>query len=167
MTEPTPNERTLVLLKPDALIQYATHFIIEAYVSKQLAIVAYKYHGLVPRELVERHYGEDIAARYGAEVRKRVIAIMLEGPIIALVLEGPGAIANVRRLNGATDPSKASPTSLRGMYCPGESIALASSEGRAVRNLVHGSANAEEAANEITIWFPNLGPSFLPGNVAS
>jgi nucleoside-diphosphate kinase len=74
------------------------------------------------------------------------------GPVIAFVLEGNDAVANVRRLVGKTIPATAEAGTIRGDYSVDSSI-LANREKRAVRNLVHASGTVEEAKEEIKLWF--------------
>ena len=89
----------------------------------------------------ERHYAEHIAKPFFGELADFITS----GPLVAIVLEGPSAIAAARQVIGATNPLNAAPGSIRG------DLAIATGE-----NLVHGSDGPESAAREIGIFFPDL-----------
>ena len=130
-------ERTLVLLKPDAVQRRLVGRIISRFEDKGLKIVGMKLMQ-VTRELAERHYAEHREKPFFSEL----VSFITSSPIVAMVVEGPGAIDEVRRLMGKTDPREAAPGTIRGDY--GLSI---------TQNLVHGSDSPESAAREIPIFF--------------
>lgn len=145
-------ERTLCLIKPDGVRRSLVGEILSRFERKGLKIVALK---LVQanRELAERHYTyEDIAVRHGEAVREALIRFLTSGPVAAFVVEGVAAVENVRTLCGATEPLKSPPGTIRGDFAH-HTFALTAQAGEAVRNLIHASANAEDAAREIPLWF--------------
>ncbi|RLE28898.1 nucleoside-diphosphate kinase [Candidatus Acetothermia bacterium] len=130
-------ERTLVLLKPDAVQRRLVGRIISRFEDKGLKIVGMKLMQ-VSRELAERHYAEHREKPFFGEL----VSFITSSPIVAMVVEGPGAIEEVRRLMGRTDPREAAPGTIRGDW--GLSITM---------NLVHGSDSPASAAREIPIFF--------------
>lgn len=143
-------ERTLVLLKPDAVARGLVGRVLSRFEDALLKIVACKMV-VMDAELSHAHYAE-LQERYGTEVYNTVAGFMQTGPVIALVLEGVDAAAVVRKLVGATYPDQAAPGTIRGDYAH-QSRAYANANGLAVANLVHASANAVEAKREIDVWF--------------
>ena len=96
---------------------------------------------------------ERVAALKREEIRKRNIDFIREGPVVAIVLEGPHAIEIVRKIIGHTEPRQAIPGTIRGDFISIESYAVSDAEGRAARNLVHASDSAENANREVDLWF--------------
>jgi nucleoside-diphosphate kinase len=143
-------ERTLVLLKPDAITRGLVGRVLSRFEDALLKIVACKMVRVNP-ELSRAHYF-DLEERYGPDVYNVVAHFMETGPVLALVLEGVDAVAVVRKLVGATYPDQAAPGTIRGDYAH-QSRAYANANGLAVANLVHASANAGEAKREIDVWF--------------
>ncbi len=140
-TQATPaTQRTLVLLKPDAVRRGLVGAILERYERRGLAIVALAMRRIDGAK-ADEHYAEHVDRDFYPPLR----AFITSGPILALVLEGDGAVEVVRGLNGATDGRKAAPGTIRGDF------SLSNRE-----NLVHGSDSAESAEREIAIWFPDL-----------
>lgn len=143
-------ERTLVLLKPDALARGLAGKIITRFEDAALKIVGTKMKWM-DEEFTRRHYF-DLEERLGSEVYNVTSTFMQQGPVIALVLEGYDAIATVRKIVGSTYPNQAPAGTVRGdlsHYSSAASIAT----GKAVANLVHASGNAEEAKQEVELWF--------------
>ena len=133
-------QRTLVILKPDAVRRGLVGEVLSRFEAKGLTIVAME-HRLIDGELADRHYAEHVERDFYPPLRD----FETSGPLVAMVLEGDEAIEVVRALNGATDGRKAAPGTIRG------DLSLSNRE-----NLVHGSDSAESAEREIAIWFPNL-----------
>jgi nucleoside-diphosphate kinase len=133
-------QRTLVLLKPDAVRRGLVGEILSRYEDKGLAIVAMDMRVITGAQ-ADEHYAEHVERDFYPPLRDFVTS----GPLVALVLEGDEAVEVVRALNGATDGRKAAPGTIRG------DLALSNRE-----NLVHGSDSEESAAREIKIWFPTL-----------
>ena len=136
----TPSQRTLVLLKPDAIRRGLVGQIVSRFEAKGLRIVAME-HRTIDAEQADRHYAEHVARDFYPPLR----AFVTGGALVALVLEGDEAVEVVRALNGATDGRKAAPGTIRG------DLSLSNRE-----NLVHGSDSPESAEREIGIWFPGL-----------
>ncbi|MFE2373590.1 nucleoside-diphosphate kinase [Streptomyces sp. NPDC059398] len=143
-------ERTLVLLKPDALARGLAGRVISRFEDAALKIVGTKMKWM-DEEFTRKHYF-DLEERLGAEVYNVTSTFMQQGPVIALVLEGFDAIATVRKIVGSTYPNQAPAGTVRGDLSHYSSAASVAS-GKAVANLVHASGNAEEAKQEVELWF--------------
>ncbi|MDO8563463.1 MAG: nucleoside-diphosphate kinase [Nanoarchaeota archaeon] len=91
----------------------------------------------------------------GKTIQSWLVTFLKEGPIIALVLEGPHAIEVVRKIVGNTEPRQAAPGTIRGDYAMIESYTLADDNKRVLRNLIHASDTIENAKREISLWFNN------------
>ena len=130
-------ERTLVLIKPDAMQRALAGEILARFERRGLQIVQAKLVQ-VDRDLAERHYAEHAEKPFFGEL----VGFITSGPTLALVLEGEGAIAACRSTIGATNPAQAAPGTIRG------DLALAMPD-----NLVHGSDAPETAEREIRLWF--------------
>jgi nucleoside-diphosphate kinase len=131
------NERTLVLIKPDAVQRLLAGRILARYENRGLKIVALKLVH-VSADLAERHY----AVHREKPFFRGLVDFITSAPLVAAVLEGPNAIAVVRAMNGATRPHEAAPGSIRGDF------ALETAQ-----NLVHASDSPDNAAAEIDLWF--------------
>lgn len=130
-------ERTLVIIKPDAVQRGLIGEIIRRFERRGLRIVAMKMIQ-IPPELAERHY----AVHKGKPFYEGLIQYITSAPVVVMVLEGNRAIEIVRRTMGATDPAEATPGTIRADF--GVEIG---------RNLVHGSDGPETAAFEIPLFF--------------
>jgi nucleoside-diphosphate kinase len=133
-------QRTLVLLKPDAVRRGLVGEILSRFEAKGLTIEALEQR-TIDGEQADRHYAEHVERDFYPPLR----AFVTSGPLVALVLSGDEAVEVVRALNGATDGRKAAPGTIRG------DLSLSNRE-----NLVHGSDSLESAEREIKIWFPGL-----------
>jgi nucleoside-diphosphate kinase len=136
----TPQQRTLVLLKPDAVRRGLVGNVLSRFEAKGLSIVAMELR-TIDAEKADEHYAEHVERDFYPPLR----AFVTSGPLVVAVLEGDEAIEVVRAINGATDGRKAAPGTIRG------DLSLSNRE-----NLVHGSDSPESAAREIEIWFPQL-----------
>ena len=134
-------QRTLVLLKPDAVRRGLVGEVLGRFEAKGLRIVAME-HRTIDAAQADRHYAEHVDKDFYPPLR----AFVTSGPLVALVLEGEEAVEVVRAANGATDGRAAAPGTIRG------DLSLSNRE-----NLVHGSDSPESAVREIGIWFPELG----------
>lgn len=130
-------ERTLVLVKPDGVQRGLTGEIIKRLENRGLQLTAAKYI-LVSETLARKHY----AVHEGKPFYEGLVRYICSAPVMAMVWEGPQAIAAVRQTMGATNPVEAAPGSIRHDY------ALLIS-----RNLTHASDSVENAELEINIWF--------------
>jgi nucleoside-diphosphate kinase len=131
------SERTLVLVKPDAVARRLAGDILGRFERRGLTIRAAKLV-LVDRNLAQRHYAEHTEKPFFGEL----VEFITSAPTLALVLEGELAIGVVRTTIGATNPADAAPGTIRG------DLALAMPD-----NLVHGSDSPESAQREIELWF--------------
>ena len=130
-------ERTLVLIKPDAIGRGLAGEILGRFERRGLTIRAAKLV-LVDRELAQQHYEEHSEKPFFGEL----VEFIRSAPTLALVIEGESAISVVRPTMGATNPADAAPGTIRG------DLALAMPD-----NLVHGSDSPESAQREIALWF--------------
>ncbi len=146
-------ERTLIIFKPDAVMRGIVGDIVSRFERAGLKIVGTKM--LKPNYQHYAHHYETIGTlktRKGEEIFESQLAIMQEGPVIAMVLEGVEAVEFVRKMVGATEPKSAQPGTIRGDYAH-VTFQQAGLAGKAIANLVHASADAHEAELEITHWF--------------
>ncbi len=134
------SQRTLVLLKPDAVRRGLVGNILARFEAKGLSVVAIEMRTIDVAK-ADEHYAEHVEREFYPPLR----AFVTSGPMLAAVLEGDEAIEVVRALNGATDGREAAPGTIRG------DLSLSNRE-----NLVHGSDSAESAEREMKIWFPDL-----------
>jgi nucleoside-diphosphate kinase len=130
-------ERTLVLIKPDAMKRKLAGTIISRFEKRGLKIVAMKLLQM-DKGLAQQHYD----VHKDKDFFNDLVEFITSSPIVAAVFEGEKAIEAVRQTMGATDSVKASPGSIRGDF--GLDIQ---------QNLVHGSDSAENAAREISLFF--------------
>jgi nucleoside-diphosphate kinase len=132
-------ERTLVLIKPDAMRRRLSGEILARFEQRGLDLRAAQLVD-VERDHAETHYAEHAKKPFFGEL----VEFITSGPTLALVLEGESAISTVRTTIGATNPADAAPGTIRG------DLALAMPD-----NLVHGSDSPESARREIGLWFPD------------
>ncbi len=150
MSDDTGVERTLVLLKPDAVARGLVGRLIARFEDALLKVVAAKMVWM-DAVLTKQHYF-DLEERFGADVYNLMAEFMQTGPVLALVLEGVEAVACTRKLVGPTFPDQAAPGTIRGDFAH-MSRAYANEHSLAVANLVHASGTPEEADHEIDVWF--------------
>ncbi|SMD19092.1 nucleoside-diphosphate kinase [Lentzea albidocapillata] len=143
-------ERTLVLLKPDAVARGLAGRIITRFEDAALKIVGVKMK-LMDAEFTRKHYF-DLEDRAGPAIYNTTAGFMQSGPVIALALEGVEAVAKVRKIIGDTFPDQAPPGTVRGDFAH-QTKSSSEVSGKAVMNLVHASGNSEEAKYEIELWF--------------
>lgn len=174
-------ERTFCMIKPDGVMRGAIGDVIHRFEKVGLKIVAIKM--VTPtKEMVRKHYpmsdeawierlgdkaisgfdnldctveevlGTNDKKTLGTEVTEALVEYMTSGPVVAMVVEGMQAIDMVRKLCGHTLPFKADVGTIRGDYSV-DSPSVANAEKRSIHNIIHASENAEEAANEVSLWF--------------
>lgn len=169
-------ERTLVVVKPDGIQRSLVGEIVKRYEQSGLKLVGMKM--LVPtEELVDKHYlldpewrvktGMKTIESYKAKgktppsedpleitdvILRNLKRYMTKGPVVAMVWEGIHAAAIVKKITGGTEPLTSAMGTIRGDYTI-DSYEIADIDKRAVRNLVHCSGNAAEAAQEVPLWF--------------
>ena len=129
-------EKTFAMIKPDAVQRGLVGTIISRYEAKGLRIAAMKIMQ-VTDELARQHYAEHVNKPFFPGL----LSYITSGPVVALVLEGKNAVAEVRKLNGATNPLEAACGTIRGDFAQ-----------EVGRNVVHGSDSVESAAREIAIY---------------
>jgi nucleoside-diphosphate kinase len=130
-------ERTLVLVKPDGVQRGLVGEILARCERKGLKLVGLRLLA-VDHDLAERHY----AVHAGKHFYAGLIEFITSGPVAAMALEGPDAIATVRRMVGKTMPNEADPGTIRG------DLGISG-----LRNLIHASDAPETAASELGLWF--------------
>jgi|TARA_Y100000310_G_C20702899_1_gene831658 nucleoside-diphosphate kinase len=170
-------ERTLVLIKPDGVIKGIAGKIISRFEESGLKIIGMKMIW-ADEELAKNHYfldenwakevyektkkgyqrdGKEFPYKdhldIGNTIQKWNMEFLKEGPIIAVVLEGPHAIEIVRKMIGSTEPMSSAPGTIRGDFASVESYAVADLGKRVLRNLTHASDSQETARREINLWF--------------
>jgi nucleoside-diphosphate kinase len=168
-------EKTLVLLKPDAVQRNLIGDIVSRFERVGLKIVALKF--VIPtKEQAYTHYVKNEAeitalgqrsidgkrkggavvdedpTELGTKIIDRLVRFLTSGPVVAMVLQGHQAIAITRKIVGSTEPLQSAVGTIRGDYTV-DSYLIADTDDRAVRNLVHASSNAQEAEYETNVWF--------------
>lgn len=179
--QPIKFQQTFCMIKPDGVMRGLIGDIIHRIEKAGLKVVAVKMMR-ADEDLVRRHYpmsdeawvnrlgeksksgfenlevgveevlGSTDTAVLGKEVTDSLVGYMTSGPVVCMVVEGMQAIDMVRKLAGNTLPFKADVGTIRGDYSI-DSPAIANAEKRSIHNLFHASENADEAANEIKLWF--------------
>jgi len=135
------SDRTLVLLKPDAVERKLIGSVVGRFEAKNLTIAAMELRSLDP-DILARHYEEHVGKGFYGEL----VEFMGRGPVVAMVVEGPEDTWEVvRKMMGATNPRTAEPGTIRG------DLGILFTE-----NLVHGSDSLASAEREIGIFFPDL-----------
>ncbi|MFH0944369.1 MAG: nucleoside-diphosphate kinase [Planctomycetota bacterium] len=130
-------ERTLIILKPDAIQRQLAGQILGRFENKGLKIVGAKFR-LIPREMLERHYSD----HKGKPFYEGLVSFMSKSPVLILALEGRNAIAVCRKMMGATFGSNAEAGTIRGDFGISDSF-----------NLIHGSDSPEAAEKEMKLFF--------------
>jgi nucleoside-diphosphate kinase len=173
-------ERTVVVFKPDAVERGLVGEILSRFERMGIRIVGSRT-AVVGEDLVALHYpddeeylrsvgvkalsdyesrgedpkkafGSDDPVEIGRKVRNWNMHYLSQGPVMAFVLEGDGAVKTVRKIVGVTNPVVADIGTVRGDYSL-DSIETANKERRSVRNLIHASGSVKEAKQEIKLWF--------------
>lgn len=146
-------ERTLVVLKPDAVQRGIVGEVISRFEKVGLKIIGLKM--LFPTDEHYHHHYEKIGqmiSRRGEEIFNITLQFMRQGPVIAIVLEGVEAPSLVRKMVGDTEPRTALPGTIRGDYSH-MSYAHGDKEKVGIPNIIHASSNSDEAKLEIEHWF--------------
>lgn len=143
--------RTLVLIKPEGVKKHLVGKIVSRFEDAGLKIVGMK-QVWVDKEFAKRHYTEDIAERNGERIRENLLNYIVEGPVVAIALEGINAIENVRKMVGGTEPKSAPPGTIRGDFSH-VSYQYADANDIPVKNIVHASGDEEDAKHELPLWF--------------
>lgn len=175
MTQNPHQERSLVLLKTDAVQRSLVGEIIKRFEQRGLKLAAMKLVMPTEEQLLS-HYNKDDAwfqrkgegvvadlkaqgrevnrepIEYGKDIIRTIVRYMTESPVVALVLEGNAAVEVVVKTVGTTEPTTADIGTIRGDFTI-DSFSHATLENRAVKNLIHCSESVEEAQREMQIWF--------------
>ncbi|EII2745536.1 nucleoside-diphosphate kinase [Staphylococcus pseudintermedius] len=130
-------EKSFVMIKPDAVQRKLIGEIVQRIEQKGLKLVGAKLM-TVPQSLAETHYGE----HKGKPFYDSLISFITSAPVFAMVVEGENAVTVARHIIGSTNPSEATPGSIRGDL--GLTVG---------RNVIHGSDSVESAEREIGLWF--------------
>lgn len=131
-------ERTLVIIKPEAVLRDLIGELISIYEKNGLKINRL-YSCVAEEAQLKRHYAE----HEGKDFFNPLVAFMGSGPIVIIEVSGENAVERVREINGSTNPANARPCTIRYLY--GTTVQ---------QNAVHGSATIEDAERELSIWFP-------------
>lgn len=169
-------EQTLVIVKPDGVQRGLIGEVIKRYEQCGLKLTGIKM--IIPsREMALKHYSIDPewAIKSGTKtfesykakglplpgkdpvefaegIRRKLTDFMSSGPVVAMIWQGMGAVAIVRKITGSTEPLTSLPGTIRGDYTI-DSYTAADTDARAVRNIIHSSGSVDEANKEIAIWF--------------
>lgn len=146
-------EQTLIVFKPDAVQRGIVGEILQRFERVGLKIIGAKM--TVPNR--DHYYGHyesigKLATRRGEETLNITLDMMMDGPVIAMVLEGVEAVAVVRKIVGPTEPKSADMGTIRGDYSH-ISFGYADSCQKGIPNLIHASGDSDEAKREIKHWF--------------
>lgn len=144
-------QRTLVLLKPDAIHRGIVGEVLHRFERVGAKMVGMKML-VSDKDTAMKHYTEDLARRRGDKVRGMMIEMLTSGPIIAVVYEGIEVVDIVRKLVGTTEPKASPPGTIRGDFTH-VSFGYSDSKGVGIMNLIHASASPDEAEVEINVWF--------------
>ena len=144
-------EKSLVLVKPDGVKRGLIGEIIKRFEQRGLKIIGMKMIH-IDEDFAKKHYREELALRRGEKIRQMNVNFLKEGPVVAIGIEGIDAIETVRKIVGDTEPKKAMPGTIRGDFCH-VSYDHANEKETAVRNIIHASANKEDAQIELDLWF--------------
>ncbi len=146
-------ERTLIVLKPDAVKRGIIGEIITRFERVGLKIVGCKMIRPGRDHYYEHYEGiSKMATRRGQKALDVTLSMMEEGPVIAFVLEGVEAVSLVRKMVGTTEPKEATPGTVRGDYAH-ISFGYADKNGVGIPNIIHASGDPKEAEQEINHWF--------------
>lgn len=146
-------ERTLIVFKPDAVMRGIVGEILSRFERVGLKIVAAKMLQPDYQHFFQHYEGiGTLKTRKGDEIFESQMREMQQGPVIAMVLEGVEAVELVRKMVGPTEPKSAQPGTIRGDYAH-MTYGHATSSKRSVANVVHASADKQEAEKEISHWF--------------
>jgi nucleoside-diphosphate kinase len=146
-------ERSLIILKPDTIQRGLVGEIITRFERAGLKIIGMKM--IAPDELqFHKHYEgiSKLISRWGEDIYNVTLKHMTETPVIAFVLEGVEAVSYIRKLVGTTDPKDSPAGTIRGDYTH-ITRAYTNPVGRTLPNILHASGDAEEAKQEIALWF--------------
>jgi len=140
-------ERTLVVIKPDGVERGLAGRVLSRFEDAGLKMVGMRLQW-IDKNFSKKHYAEHVKKKFYRGLEDFIVS----GPVIAIVLEGVHAIEIVRKMVGATNPKEAMPGTIRGDFAT-HSAAYADAKKKAVKNIIHASANKADAKKEISLWF--------------
>ena len=140
-------QKTLVLLKPDAVERALIGRIIERFENAGLKIIGMKLVW-VDKDFSKKHYSAHVGKKFYQPLEDFIVS----GPVVAMVLEGIEAVELVRKMVGPTEPKTAAPGTIRGDFAH-HSYKYADTKGISIKNLIHASGTVEEAEVEVKLWF--------------
>jgi len=140
-------QKTLVLLKPDAVERGLMGELIKKFETAGLKMIGMKMVW-INQEFAAKHYSAHVKKQFYKSLEEYIVS----GPILAMVVEGVSAVEVVRKMAGNTEPKKAAPGTIRGDFAV-HSYAYADGKGISIKNLVHASGTEKEAEAEIKLWF--------------
>jgi nucleoside-diphosphate kinase len=132
------HQQTLILVKPDGVARRLIGEVVSRIEARGYSIVEMKLFTM-DEELAKRHYAEHTDKPFFGEL----VAFITSGPLVAMVVEGPDAVAGMRQIMGATNPLEAAPGSVRGDFAT-----------VITENIVHGSDSPTSAEREVGLFFP-------------
>jgi nucleoside-diphosphate kinase len=140
-------ERTLVLLKPDAVQRQLIGRIIQRFEDVGLKIIGMKMVW-IDEKFSRKHYAAHVDKPFYSSLE----TFITEGPIVAICIQGLHAVTTVRKIVGGTEPRSAQPGTIRGDFAH-HSYEYTDKNGKAIKNLIHASGNKQEADIEVPLWF--------------
>lgn len=140
-------EHTFVAIKPDGVKRGLVGECLVRFEKAGLKIIGLKMVW-VDREFSRKHYSDHIEKSFYNGLEE----FIMSGPVIAMALEGVGAVAAVRKIVGSTEPHSAPPGTIRGDFAH-HSYSYTDKKGKAIMNLIHASGNKKDADKEISLWF--------------
>jgi nucleoside-diphosphate kinase len=140
-------ERTFVAIKPDGVQRGLIGRIIERFENAGLKIIGLKMVQ-IDKDFAKKHYKAHVKKPF----YKGLEEFIVDGPVVAMVIEGLHAVEAVRKIVGPTEPKEAAPGTIRGDFAH-HSYAWTDKKGIAVKNLIHASADKKDAEEEIKLWF--------------
>jgi nucleoside-diphosphate kinase len=143
-------QKTLILVKPDGVERGLIGEVLRRFENRGLKIIAMKMVRS-SKKLAEDHY-YDVGARHGKTIQNGLVKYLIEGPVVAVVLEGVEVIKVVRGMCGTTYPNESTPGTIRGDFCH-ISKDYANTNELTVRNIIHASADEADAKRELKLWF--------------
>jgi nucleoside-diphosphate kinase len=146
-------ERTLVVLKPDAVQRSILGEIIMRFERAGLKTVAMKMVAPDEKHFHEHYEGiSKLITRWGEDIYNVTISQMTQAPVLAMVLEGVDAVEHVRKMVGTLDPKESAPGTIRGDFTH-VSRAFTNERGGTLPNIIHASGDVKEAKQEVDLWF--------------
>ena len=140
-------EKSLILLKPDAVERGLSGEIMHRFERSGLKMIGMKMVW-IDKEFAAKHYNAHVKKDFYKSLEEYITS----GPVIAVVLEGVGAVSIIRKMAGDTEPKKSAPGTIRGDFAV-HSYEYSDKKGISIKNLIHASGTKKEADHEIKLWF--------------